>query len=431
MRWLTLCAGITVALAVGTATPSIAQTAGSYEVAKDQAAAARQAMTQGQWDEAQARLARAIRRCEPEAEGRPCRLLLHYNLGYLYARWAEALPERRDGLLARSADYYRRVLAEAPDHAETVNNLALVLRDQGKVDKLTALRDRIMARNPALAARAAAVIGDGHAERGAWKAAYQAYADAAKLDPSAEAPRQKLLEAYRQPGAGDTADLLARLRGWEARFPEAAADGYRIVVQSGAERAGKLNERALLRWIALTSAQRAISSALVKRQLGDLKKASIDSFIRFLRTVEAITLARAPNLLKGLHDYSGAQCLGASGWWLETSHRRNALAEAALALGRAAVVAQDAERAEASFVISALCGPPSEEYMFGELRDQPFVFLDTMTELAWLQFRYPARDPYRKKLDAVVQVLFKGKGAGYQANDPRAIERHHVVLGQI
>ncbi len=431
MRRHAFAAGIGLVLGLAMVLASPGHASESYETARREAATSRDDMANGRFDEAQRRLSGALKRCEPEVEGRPCRLLLHYSLGYLYAGWADAVPERRDGALARSAAFYRLVLEETPGHAETINNLALVLRDLGQVDDLVSLRDRVMADDPALAARVVVVIGDSHAGRGDWRSAYQAYADAAKLDPQNESARQKLLDAYGQADAADTGDLLTRLRAWEARFPDLAADGYGVVVKADAAREGKLNERALLRWIALSAEQRTISSALVARQFAGLKLAPIDELSAFLKTVETIPPARVPSLLKGLQDYSGSTCIGASTWWLESLHRRNALAEAALALGRAAIVAKDAERAETSFILGVRCGPPSDEYMFGALREGPFVFLDIMTELAWLQARYPARDPKRKKLDAVVHALFEGKGEAYQANDLRAIERHHVVLGQI
>jgi hypothetical protein len=100
-------------------------------------------------------------------------------------------------------------------------------------------------------------------------------------------------------------------------------------------------------------------------------------------------------------------------------------------LGRAAVVAREPARAEAVLTLAALCAPPMEEYVYGAMREAAFTPLDIVTELAWLEFRFSELDPRGEKLAAVIEQLFVGKAMAYEARDLEAIQRHHVVLGQI
>jgi tetratricopeptide (TPR) repeat protein len=406
--------------------------ASSYDMAQSASAAAQQEMAEGRWSDASRRLLAALDECPDVREGLGCRLLIQFNLGYLYERWSGVAAEQRQALLKRSATMYGRVLEEAPRHAETITNLSLVLHALGDMQGLEALKRRLQGEDPARAAMVAMVIGDSHAASGRWRPAFDAYLDAAALNPADETPRRKAIDAYTQGGGTiDTATMMARLGEWEAPFPDVAAAGYAAVVVRESKATGRGVERALLRWASITAERRVISSALVAQQFAGARSVEVGELQRLLHTLEEMRPGRAPDPRNGLSSYSGEECLGGRSWWLQSPWRRDVLAQAALAIGRAAVVAREPARAEAILTVAALCGPPLEEYVYGEMRDAAFTPLDIVTELAWLEFRFPELDPDGDKQTAVIEQLFFGKMMAYQAGDLEAIQRHHVVLGQI
>ncbi|MGD9535652.1 MAG: tetratricopeptide repeat protein [Alphaproteobacteria bacterium] len=406
--------------------------AASYDMAQTASVAAQQEMAEGRWPEASRRLLAALDECPEGGEGRGCRLLIDFNLGYLYERWSRVAPEQQDALLKRSVMMYGRVLEEAPTHAETITNLSLVLKELGDTRGLEALGQRLRSADPTQAAVVAMAAGDGHAARRSWQAAFDAYLEAASLNPADETPRRKAIDVYRQAGGAiDAGTLMKRLSDWETPYPDAAAAGYgAVVVQEGAA-AGRGVEHALLRWVSIVSSQRIVSSALVAQQFAGVRHEGIEQLQRFLAALEVLSPGRGPKPIDGLTSYSGDECLGRPAWWLQSPQRRDALARAALAVGQAAVVAREPARAEAILTVASLCAPPSEEYVFGAMHDAAFTPLDIVTELAWLEFRFPDLDPGGRKLAAVIEQLFVGKAMAYQANDLEAIQRHHVVLGQI
>src|SRR5262249_21743091 len=158
-----------------------------FDTAKARATSAQQQAAEGQWDAAYGELTTALGQCPPDKNGRPCRLLLEFNLGYLYQRWGAATPQRHDQLLEKSIAAYRSVLDEMPTHPETINNLALVLQTMGRRDELLALLDRVRGSNPGEAARISILIGDQQANAGDWAHAYETYAAAADLAPGEDA----------------------------------------------------------------------------------------------------------------------------------------------------------------------------------------------------------------------------------------------------
>ena len=402
-----------------------------FEAAKVRAAAAQQQAAEGQWDAASGELTTALGQCPPDKDGRSCRLLLEFNLGYLYQRWGAAAPQRRGQLLKESVAAYRSVLNEMPTHPETISNLALVLETMGRSEELRALLEQVRVGNPNEAAQISVLIGDERADAGDWAHAYAGYAAAADLAPGQDAPRRKLIEAYGKVAAGG-ADLPDRLRDWELRSPDAAADGYRAVVLARAADDAAAAERALLRWVAVTAEQRALSADLVARQYPEPRFppiGALKAYLTFLQAADAPPLFSMDNYYQ--YYFEGQQCDGTSGWWTETPLRRQALAQAALAAGRASVVAQQPEIAEKQFLAGLRCSPHLEEYIYGNLKGEPFVPLDLYTELAWLQFRYPTLDRDGSKLNLYIEILFEGKAEAYQARDLEAIQRHHTVLAEI
>ena len=77
------------------------------------AAAAQQAALLNQWEAAEFQLKSGFPLCRKEAEGRPCRLLLEFNLGYLYEQRSLVDEQRQEALLEASASISSSLAADA------------------------------------------------------------------------------------------------------------------------------------------------------------------------------------------------------------------------------------------------------------------------------------------------------------------------------
>ncbi|HVS09162.1 MAG TPA: hypothetical protein VMS76_04740, partial [Planctomycetota bacterium] len=102
-----------------------------------------------------------------------------FALGWLLEDLSASEPERREVLLREAAGAYRRSLDAVPENPRTLENLALVERDLGQIDKaIGLLKDLTSGREPdSQAARAALasrllLLGDLLASKGELKSAY-------------------------------------------------------------------------------------------------------------------------------------------------------------------------------------------------------------------------------------------------------------------
>ncbi len=419
---------IGMAVAAVVASPVAAQT---YRDARAAAAVAQQAIDSGEWDAAARGLNTARESCGISRSGRACRLLIDFNLGHLYQRRARSTAADRQAWLERSVSAYRRVLAERPDHAATMTNLALVLSGLGQVETLQSLVNHAIEVAPEEASSISLMVGALHASASRWRTAYDAYATAARLAPDDEAPRLKMVQAYGETASGQISDFWEALASWESDFPKAAREGYMAIVR---HRYGDLRgeaEKALVRWVVLTSEQRLLSLASARDALAGMDFAPAREFLAYLDLLERDEPER-------FRDAGAVQSFVRNGprrdtflFWSAGEERRHALALAALAAGRNAVVDQRRKRAERQWILGLSHGPRLEEYVYGGLKEAVFAPLELVTELTWLEFRYPELDPDERKFQLFIRLLFEGKAEAYRANDLEAIQRHHTVLGEI
>jgi tetratricopeptide (TPR) repeat protein len=246
----------------------------------------------------------------------------------------------------------------------------------------------------------------------------------------------KLVQAYLGlTGSGSDGERTGAfpdlVRSWETAHPAAAQDGYLAIVRRHHEVAPEKAEQALLRWIVLASEQRTLSAASVEEAYRGVPFAPVSELHELLLRFER----EGPEHFETVADVERALSERRFGtdlrFWGDTEGRRHVVGLAALALGRASVVARFPEQAERQWVLGLAMAPPMEDYIIGGLSEEDFLPLELITELAWLQFRYPEFDPDGQKFNYFIKLLFVGKAQAYEGRDLRAIQRHHTVLGEI
>jgi hypothetical protein len=227
------------------------------------------------------------------------------------------------------------------------------------------------------------------------------------------------------------------VRSWEVRSPAIAAEAYAVMFRKQVENEDNRAWDSLIRWVVLTANSRALSSADTQATFANIPHPSVQQLIRYLQFLETATdhIFTDPEQAKSFtREYDQTSpIINSFSWWRETAERRHALGLAALSIGRASLIAGNPVHAQYQFMVGLQVAPPLEEYIFSSgAAFERLAPLDLMTELIWLQVRYPdVLDPYHNKFDGFLSLLFEGKANAYQAGDLIAIQRHHTVLGPI
>ena len=416
--WITVALGVLLGLLfIQTAQAELSRQEVEAAVAKAQRLA-----KGGAWSEADELLERHLPNCRAGAAGLNCRPLISYTRAYLREQQARRDPERREQLLGEASDWYQRVLDDVPGHGTTLNNLALINRYFGNFDRAVQLLEQAMNTNPDERSIHAVTLGDLFLDRERWDDALRTYERAMERKPSSSVAPSRIVETYRHLPAARLSSLADRLPSWESSYPEAAAQGYRLLIERAvSDGAQETAERALLAWASLLARQRRLTS----ERVADLYQVWPD----------------AP--LTELRDYMG-KVEFLPDWWRVTPKRRQAITEVALALGHAdlerghadleqghADLERDGPRAAKKRWSWALREfAPGSEWYFGELQGYRLARLELQTELAALYHQYPNLEE-EQEFQRLIWSIFKGKGDAYAADDLVAIQRHHTVLGTI
>ena len=126
------------------------------------------------------------------------------------AMFAEALRLQRSGNAQAALEIYAKLLAVAPDHADTLNNLGVLLTNTGETEAAIAACQRAIAAQPDLA-RAHNNLGVAYRKSGDIVAAMSAFSKALDLDPDSPEVLNNLGTALKSVGhAGPAADCLKR-----------------------------------------------------------------------------------------------------------------------------------------------------------------------------------------------------------------------------
>lgn len=345
----------------------------SADAAREISAQALELQAAGEWEQARERLAAALARCAAGGDGRECRLLLQYSLGYSYQRQSElsAAGHRSEALpgLDRAAAAYALVLEEAPEHAPTRANLLSTLLAGAEIVE----------------------------ESGELEEALARYARATEVAPRSATPRRRVVEIHRRLPVDALLALMPRLAAWEAEFPDVSRDGYRLVIERRAT-APEAAERALERLLRLLVARRH----LTVDDLAGLPREwrPVAELVAFLET--------------------GAW--SSSGWWVGSPYLEDLLPALTLAAGNGWLVAGDAAKTESCWRQAGRYAPP-----FGMGPE----WLDLFAEQAALYAERPELDPGGEQFHVLEDRLFGAKGEAYRTHDLGAVQRMHTVLGLI
>jgi predicted negative regulator of RcsB-dependent stress response len=335
-------------------------------------------------------------------------------------------------LLEQSAAAYRSVLTMAPGHPGTTHNLALVLGQLGKTDELKALLASTKPGSTALTSTIATALGDAQARQDDLPGAYQTFAQAAGSTDDPAIKRKLIQVAMALPAVPN--DMPGLVRSWEVRTPAIAAEAYAVMFRKKLAAGDSNAADSLVRWVRLRADGQSLSSDDVQATFGDIKDRSVQQLVGFLLLLE-----------KGSNDAFQDSKVAADfaeewkqqkpiirkfPWWAGTRESRDALAMAALAIGRASENAGRSVNAQYQFLCGMQVAPQIDAY-FGAALDR-LTPLDLITELVWLQVQHPkALDPSGRKVNKFIGIMFEGKGGAYEAHDLIAIQRHHSVLGPI
>ncbi len=387
----------------------------------------------GNWESAAGDLVKARSSCADGDSGKPCRLLIDFNLGYAWEQYSGSAPAASETLyLKRSAVAYFRVLKGAPKHRATLKNLALVLGKLGASAALIDLLGHARTHAPSRVSEIAILLGDAFKRSGQITDAYKTYAEAAMRNRDDPEPARRLVGLMRELPSQMANDLWKRLDDWRDRMPGVARDGYRRAVRYYIADSPIRARQALSRWALLSAGERDLSTSIVRQAFAGVEWALLDQLLAYLEELEG------PNEIdfetrSSVLDFIERRSRGESkyGAWLASEESRHVLAAAALAAGHRSILQKAPRQAQFQWLVGLQASPLNGSYVHSELRQSPFVRLDLLTELMWLQFRFPELDPARDKVDGFIRMLFEGKGEAYAAGDLEAIQRHHTVLGEI
>jgi tetratricopeptide (TPR) repeat protein len=349
-----------------------------------------------------------------------------FALGWLLEDLSASEPERREALLREAAGAYRRSLDAVPENPRTLENLALVERDLGQIDKAIGLLQELTSgRDPdsqaARAARASRLLllGDLLASKGELKSAYESYERALKLVPADEAAAYRVIGAYDSLGERWFPRLLQVCRDLgNAGLDEAARQGLETLVRrSSATGEGEpVAREALELW------------ARIQARSGSL---SPESF----RGLPAEEAWNDPSLreLRGVVD-APLDPPGEIEYWTSTAERRHALALVLRARSLSLEREGKGAFAEAAGVYdrALAVAPPFHEYSAGKpLHGERMASLEVALELARLLAGHPELDPDGTRFRKLEDDLLGDKTLAYGESDLGAMEQFHTVLGLI
>ncbi|HZM70385.1 MAG TPA: tetratricopeptide repeat protein [Candidatus Cryosericum sp.] len=379
------------------------------EVAQMTAVEAATLRKEGQWGAARKKLRAALARCPEGLAGLGCRLVNNYGLGYLEQEQGAADVRRRASRYEAAAGFYRRVLAEAPGHGATVDNMVLVCRAIGRTDEAEQVLMKAIDEDTEPAGRFATQLGDLRGQRRDWGAALDAYRVGLEKNPVAETPRRRIIETHAHLGPQRDSELMRWLERWEEESPEAARYGYASILARGG--AGESLEEPLVRWVALLARRGILSPS----SLGEIGSAGSSDAVK---------------ALSAYLEHPMAPPTGDS-WWMKTPRRRDVIGQVALSLGAQWQSRAEADKAEGLWRAGLEIAPPYATYVQGVLRLSRCVRVDLERALAGLYSSRPALDPAGRKVSTVVNELFEGQGMRHELSDLEGIQRIHTTLGTI
>lgn len=339
--------------------------------------------------------------CPTGAPGFACRGLLNYTVGYVYQQQAQssATPADRERALTSAAASYRAALRDDPSNGTIHFNLALLLSNSGdRAAAIAELQEAIKA-DPTQW-QYSVKLGDIQAQQKNWKAAMQAYIQAAQTAPGAEAPPERILELTRR-GYGLNADeLQSRCKEWEALYPTLAASCYEQFITMVFAGNNTAAETALVTWLGIIGRQEKVGAQVLEG---------------LPRNWGTTALPPLSAILRG--DLSRIT----ENWWTQSDSRREAWARFLLAVGQESA-SHDPKAMERIWQLA-----------LNTVKSDPrsASALELRRALALLYVRHPDLDLSHSKLNDLVEQIFVDKMGAIESKDLEAEQRYHTVLGLI
>ena len=353
----------------------------------------------GNFAAARSSLEQSLAQCGTAAQNRECRVLYASGLGSLLQRQAAVEQESRDTLYTRAVGYYDRILQEVPNDPEALYGKALAYRGLGPHEWMESFFVQAPTLDLARSALYLTFKGDYYATARRWAEAADAYRAAVQRDPDDDGARSGLIDALEALGLSSKPELLRLAKDWELRYSSSAADAYRTVLTLSFAPGGardSVADAAMVGLVRLQSRNRLSVGAVPERV--STTWTPVREIRGFLTTASTQT---AP-------------------WWRESAERTNALAQAALAGGRAASGAPNYALAEKLWREGVGFAPRLSA-----------ISLDLQRQLALLYSNQRSLDPDGKKFDALEQDIFSEKMGALAVGDLEAAQRYHTTLGLI
>jgi len=322
-------------------------------------------------------------------------------MGYVYQQQAQgsATTPERQSALASAAASYRAALQDDPNNGTIHFNLAMLLTNAGDQRSAIAELQEATKADPTQW-QYSVKLGDIQVQQKNWKAALQAYEQAAQTAPGAESPPERILELTRRGYGLNSDELQSRCKEWEVLYPTLAANCYEQFITMAFAGNTSLAETALVTWLGIIGRQEKVGEQMLEGLPRNWGTAALPPLTALLRG----DLSRITD-----------------NWWTQSGSRSEAWARFLLALGQesASHDPKTMERIWQTALQTVKNNPRSASGL--ELR----------RALALLYVRHPDLDVTHGKLNELVEQIFFDKMGAIQSKDLEAEQRYHTVLGLI
>ena len=353
----------------------------------------------GNFAAARSSLEQSLAQCGSAAQNRDCRVLYASGLGSLLQRQAGVDLESRDTLYTQAVAYYDRILQEVPNDPEALYGKALAYRGLGPREWMESFFVQAPALDPARSALYLTFKGDYYAAARRWPEAAEAYRAAAQRDADDEGARSGLIDALEALGLSSKSELLRLAKDWELRYASSSADAYRTV-------------------LALSFAPDGARDSVADAAMVGLVRLQSRERLAVGAVPDPVSATWTP--VREIRGFLTTASTQTAPWWRESAERTNALAQAALAGGRAAAGATNYALAERLWREGVAFAPRLSA-----------ISLDLQRQLALLYSNQKTLDPDGKKFDALEQDIFSDKMGALSVGDLEAAQRYHTTLGLI
>lgn len=364
-----------------------------------------QLAAEGKIAEADKALQDALSQCQQPSAPQNCRALLSFTQAYIaQQKGAAGAGEARE--------FYRKVLAEQPNNGPALNNLALVEDSDGNAKEAERLWQQAMRSEPEGAGHYGVLLGDHYLRLKNLTGALQAYDQAEQALPSAEAPRRRIVSAYRQTEGTDNLEgLSTRAQGWEHIDPINARGAYELLMArwSRDQASATKVDLILVAWVDLL----ARNDWLNVESLAALPTNWSSPGVSELRSY----LARPTEQRMWT-------------WWGGSADKLSARFEIANATGRRLLKGSENGPLNAQscwqWVLQSIS--PMDLMRWGAASNG---YLRISQELASLYSDHPELDPDNKKLSQMLERLYEGKMAAIESGDRAVSQGYHATLALI